>query len=682
MKISDSILANLLANERLTVQCRNVTTASFDVYNRVLTLPFWADASKDVTHLFIGHEVAHALYTPAEDLKTVRTRGGMTLPFSYLNIVEDIRIERKILAKYPGLLGNFKRGYKELFDAKEFFGDAKSIVRLPFPDRLNAKMKLRDLIKVPFTEEEKVLVEKARVVDTFEEMVEAAWEIYLFMRDQKNSFDEDPQEFMSDQIAELMEDLEDGSDESVPQSSGAPAQVQGDSDEDGDEEADSAAGAGSEEGDEDADSASSGSGDSDDSDEGDGEGDSDLDFSDLPEDMDINRVASQEALDAAAEETTEKHAGRIYGPGAGSLSEDPAYFSPEKIISRRESYISGWAGRKKILEGPEVEAAFREFTVYSDKAVNQMVAEFERRRSAARFARAETSRTGSLDTTKLHKYLLSDDIFATNTIVEDDKGHGMIILVDFSGSMEFTLPALLRRLLILVKFCKKAGIKFRVFSFTSSGTVEMFNDAMTKANFSKAVKQVFWMTVDDSGRISHCYRKVCNEEDTSSTPLTQTIFKMEEVFTNYLKDKSIQKCSFVTITDGISDGFYAKALDVYGTNTERFMGEIFDFYRSYSSDQTKRSSDQTKRLLDILRAKGFKTCNFYIAGGSKKPTFKNDIEGYDVKFFLPAQKAAVAAVEEVDASMSVAKIAKALSSVTDQKAADKMISREISKLIG
>lgn len=676
MKISDSILANLLANERLTVQCRNVTTASFDVYNRILTLPFWANASKDVTHLFIGHEVAHALYTPAEDLKTIRSRGGMTLPFSYLNIVEDIRIERKILAKYPGLLGNFKRGYKELFDAKEFFGDAKSIVRLPFPDRLNAKMKLRDLIKVPFTEEEKVLVEKARVVDTFEEMVEVAWEIYLFMRDQKTSFDENPQEFMADQIAELMEDLEDGSDESVAQSSGSPAQAPSTGDDEaGDEDATSAAGASGGEGDEDADSTSSGSGDSDDSDEGDGEGDSDLDFSDLPEDMDIDRVASQEALDSAAEETTEKHAGRIYGPGAGSLSEDRAYFSAEKIINRRESYISGWAGRKKILEGPEVEAAFRDFTVYSDKAVNQMVAEFERRRSAARFARAETSRTGSLDTTKLHKYLLSDDIFATSTIVEDDKGHGMIILVDFSGSMEHTLPTLLRRLLILVKFCKKAGIKFRVFSFTAYGTVEMFSDTMTKANFSKAIKQVFWMTVKDNGQISHRYMKMCHEEDTSSTPLTLTIFKMEEVFTKYLKDKSIQKCSFVTITDGVSDSFHAKALDIYGTNTERFMGEIFDFRNSYSSDQTKR-------LLDILRAKGFKTCNFFIGGGSKKPTFKNDIEGYDVKFFLPSQQASSAAMEEVDTSMSVAKLAKALSSVTDQKAADKMISREISKLIG
>ena len=60
-----SYLANLLATENLEVQYRKTTTASFDVQNRILTIPIWKkDLSEPVTDLFVSHEVGHALYTP------------------------------------------------------------------------------------------------------------------------------------------------------------------------------------------------------------------------------------------------------------------------------------------------------------------------------------------------------------------------------------------------------------------------------------------------------------------------------------------------------------------------------------------------------------------------------------------------------------------------------------------
>ena len=59
-------LAKLLAKENLSVQHGNYSTASFDVVNRVLRLPLWKDKGKDVYDLLVGHEVGHALYTPAD----------------------------------------------------------------------------------------------------------------------------------------------------------------------------------------------------------------------------------------------------------------------------------------------------------------------------------------------------------------------------------------------------------------------------------------------------------------------------------------------------------------------------------------------------------------------------------------------------------------------------------------
>ena len=97
-------LAKLLATENLVVEHANVETASFDVVNRVLTLPVW-EASEDVYDMLVGHEVGHALYTPNEKIDA-------DIPSSYVNVVEDARIERMIKSTYPGLIKSFCSGYK------------------------------------------------------------------------------------------------------------------------------------------------------------------------------------------------------------------------------------------------------------------------------------------------------------------------------------------------------------------------------------------------------------------------------------------------------------------------------------------------------------------------------------------------------------------------------------------
>ena len=60
-----SQLAKLMATENLTVQHQKIRTAKFDPVNRVLYLPIWQDMSGDLYDLLCGHEVGHALYTPA-----------------------------------------------------------------------------------------------------------------------------------------------------------------------------------------------------------------------------------------------------------------------------------------------------------------------------------------------------------------------------------------------------------------------------------------------------------------------------------------------------------------------------------------------------------------------------------------------------------------------------------------
>ena len=141
-----SVLARLLANENISVQQGNYSTASFDIVNRVMRLPLWKDMSNDLYDLLVGHEVSHALHTPSDP----NVLNVPNVPFSFINIVEDIRIEKKILRKYPGLIGNFTRGYDELFEMDLFGTKDKDLSTLPFMDKLNIKSKGRAAVEVDF----------------------------------------------------------------------------------------------------------------------------------------------------------------------------------------------------------------------------------------------------------------------------------------------------------------------------------------------------------------------------------------------------------------------------------------------------------------------------------------------------------------------------------------------------
>ena len=90
-------LAKLLATENLVVSHKAVPTASFDVDRRELVLPIWERISNTVYDLLVGHEVGHALFTPNTDLSQYGVSQG------YVNVTEDVRIEKLMKRKYPGL---------------------------------------------------------------------------------------------------------------------------------------------------------------------------------------------------------------------------------------------------------------------------------------------------------------------------------------------------------------------------------------------------------------------------------------------------------------------------------------------------------------------------------------------------------------------------------------------------
>ena len=145
---SKSLLAKLMATENLVVEQSNVPTAFFDVKNRVLTIPVLdKNISGYLYDLFVGHEVGHALYTPESGL--IRAR-DLKIPQSISNVIEDVRIEKKVKYKYPGLRSSFTKAYVELTQ-KDFFGtNGVDLNELNFVDRVNMHSKGGAMLGIRF----------------------------------------------------------------------------------------------------------------------------------------------------------------------------------------------------------------------------------------------------------------------------------------------------------------------------------------------------------------------------------------------------------------------------------------------------------------------------------------------------------------------------------------------------
>jgi hypothetical protein len=179
---SKSLLAKLMATENLTIEQRPVQTASFDVRNRVLTVPVLdKNISNEIYDLFMGHEVGHALYTPVEGMVKARE---LKLNGDVTNVVEDSRIERKIKYKYPGLKNSFVRAYKELMD-KDFFGVKDSdINKLNFLDRINLHCKGGAALRIQFNDVERGLLGEVETTETYDDVIEVSKKIIEYMKKQ------------------------------------------------------------------------------------------------------------------------------------------------------------------------------------------------------------------------------------------------------------------------------------------------------------------------------------------------------------------------------------------------------------------------------------------------------------------------------------------------------------------
>ena len=597
-----SQLAKLLATEDLVVENRNVETAQFNVETRVLTLPMWKRASGTVYDLLVGHEVGHALYTPDDWSWEDR------IPQQFVNVTEDARIEKLMKRRYPGLSKSFYNGYKEMTDNDFFEIEGQDLSKMNLADRINLYCKIGTFVNIPFSDKEMEFVDMVKESETFGDAVLVAELLYKYCKEQIDN-NEKLEEYPTPD-GNKGESV-DASQQQMPKAESQDSENSEKSEEKEDmtheemlEEAERR--------------------------------ENELDGAQSK--VDPLEVQTDERFSEGAKDLV----GNTEGVRELGYYEIPNFDVNKYIISNEkvhEDLDNHWKKEQIPLEDTYgnthaadfewVDAEYKKFKKNAQREVNFLVKEFECKKSADAYARAATSRTGVLDCTKLHTYKYNEDLFKKVTTLPDGKNHGLIFLLDWSGSMADYIHDTVKQVFNLIWFCNKANIPYDLYAFTNS-----YRDTDRQGNNLDWKENTFWLSNDFS--LLNLLSSKCKQKDLdkqmlsvwrsvfgmrnyanynihpsynlSGTPLNEAICCLHHIIPEFKKNNNLQKVQVLVLTDGEANSMpvakkywssYHKKWDIgtahvypdmsYLRNrktgmTYKFTGEYFKFTEVFLKD--------------------------------------------------------------------------------------------------
>ena len=553
-----SQLAKLLATEDLVVEHKNVPTAQFNVHTRELLLPLWEKASSTVYDMLVGHEVGHALFTPDEEM-------GVEVPATFLNVVEDVRIEKLMKRKYLGIAKTFYRGYHELHEKDFFEVKDENIDDLNLADRVNLYYKVGAFLDVDFTDGEIKIVEMIGKCETFKEAKEAAKVLYEYCKDevnqeqqtQKNEEEGDGEMELPSNSSDLETEEVDGQevDDETPDAQPTPP---------------------------------------------------------VAEEQKEPEVQTAESLESHLQDLVRENAVENVYLEVPDLNLDSIIASNEEVhkeIDRswksQQDFINEHTDRKSNLF-EEVDAEYNQFKRDAQKEVSYLVKEFECKKAASAYARASTSRTGVLDTARLHTYKFNEDLFKKVTVLPDGKNHGLVFVLDWSGSMSREMLDTVKQLYNLIWFCKKVSIPFDVYAFTNewkrreqdaTGQWNAVNNELSyePQEYNLQVEEDFSLMnlftsnvrtnelehqLKNIWRIASVFSNYYGSRYSyptrlclSGTPLNEALITLHKLLPKFQKDNNVEKVQCIVLTDGEANSMpYHVEVKDYFNSDEYKMG--------------------------------------------------------------------------------------------------------------
>ena len=533
-----SQLAKLLATEDIIVEHKNVDTAQFNVHTRVLILPQWKKASNNVYDMLVGHEVGHALFTPDEDWFL-----ELKVPPSFVNIVEDARIEKLMKRKYPGLAKSFYNGYNELNDRDFFELNDEDLTNFNLADRANLYFKVGSFVPLDFSIVEKQIIGMIQKCETFTDVKKAALVLYEYCKEEVEEKKSKIIEPDSDGDGNFEEDFFDDGERSL----------EDELDESGHEMTDQEVEKAMEKGYGGTAQQERGS------------------------DIEIKTLNSLE--DSIKDlNDNRNNLENVY-------VELPTVDLKNVIISNKlihDEIGEDFIGQQKLWDESEhvflqdlFEETDREFIKFkkgAQKEVSYLVKEFECRKAADNYSRASTSRTGILSTEKLHTYRFNEDLFKKVSIVPDGENHGLVFLLDWSGSMQHVMLDTIKQMYNLLWFCKKVNIPFEVYALTNShpsdytkqryekkeglvlieetfSLMNLFTSKVKSKVLEEQMKNIFRIACAFTHNV-YCPFNVPIGMNLSGTPLNEALICLHQILPHFKKENKIQKVQCIILTDG------------------------------------------------------------------------------------------------------------------------------------
>ena len=643
----NSTLAKLIAEEDISVVHKKVPTAAFDVKRRELILPQWKEMPKTIQDLMTLHEAAHALWTSLGMLEKMRER---KIEKSFVNVIEDARIEKMIQNKYAGSRKTFRLGYAQLI-ARDFFKtQGKNLNLLSLIDRINLHFKKTPDIQ--FTPEEQVWVNRVAACNTEDDVLNTAEELYKWMQENPESQEQEQPQSQSD---ELMEDY---CDEWGMESS--------DETESSDEETEVTEGA---------------EGETEETKESDEDGEE-------PENQKTVNAGGAGKLDTPITATTDDASSESAKEMLDNESPDIGYYqvpktnlkniivSSDEIVKELDQYWSEQSPEAYDKSKTWYQNDLTKLKLESKKTISYMVKEFEMKKAADQYARASTSKTGKLDLSKVHTYKYNDDLFAKVTTLPGATSHGMVIFLDWSGSMYCNLEGTVKQLYNLVWFCQRVKIPFEVYAFSdyyqrdgqenvgidyyqkpkvndlSLDRLQLLNflsSNMSTNEFNEAILKLHTLVGSVTHRCRYSrhsggrpYLPNPRNFDLYGTPLDTAIIAAMDVLPKFKSETGVQKVNTIFLTDGESqrlDGFveipteddereykqgYISPRDdmivtdpVTGAKLRKTFCKVYN-----RSDFVTRSQKTTAFYLSLLkqRVPNMNLVGFFIAGSGRNGT--------------------------------------------------------------
>ena len=646
---SKSQLAKLLATENITVQQNNVKTASFDVVNRILTLPIFKTESKDVTDMLVAHECAHALFTPTNGWKRIADDDELR---SYVNVLEDCRIDAKIQKKYPGVINNYLNGF-EILNRQNFFGlkDKDYDKDLMLIDKINIFYKSSKKLHFNFSNTDKLWLKKVDNLKTFNDVVKLAKLLLDWQKKEVKKLKKLP-DFDNHVLVENY-DLKNKENDSKDSKD-----INGDGNKDDNKDSESK--------------------DKQDGEEGKTESESKQDKPAVGDKTAKDENASGGGPVGSGGDTplTSITNNWFEGHKEKLLDTNTSYYYrsiPDPILSKvihsnkdfvkdmKQSFINDKITARNYM--PYLKKEYKKFMNESKKTIMYLVKEFEMKKAATAYKRSTQDKTGVIDPLKLHSYKFNEDIFKRLTILPDAKNHGMMMLLDWSGSMCDTIFKTVQQTIQLVSFCQKTNIPFELYFFSSEmdkdddrsykrsynfnykpgdmgidkiTLVNVASHKLKKQKLDESLMYLYhlamyydsrysWRTNYLSGEYKPDSVGIPSQYYLGSTPLNEALIVMLKLVPLFKNKYKIEKMNLITLTDG-GGNYGCSDTMAYDPETKKMIGthpenqgntDVMIYKKKYHSVKDEfygyRSTGITGTLLNMLRDyHNITTIGFYL----------------------------------------------------------------------